>query len=97
MAKVTNEQIQEWKKKHGTVYHITVDGKECFLKRPSRKTIGYASAAGKDDPMKFNEVVLRDCWLGGDEEIKTDDVLFMSVSGELASLIELKRVELKKL
>lgn len=97
MAKVTNEQIQEWKKKHGTVYQITVDGRECFLKRPSRKTIGYASAAGKDDPIKFNEVVLRDCWLGGDEEIKTDDVLFMSVSGELASIIELKQVELKKL
>ena len=94
---VTKEQIQEWKKKHGNVYEISVDGKKCYLKSPSRKTIGYASAAGKDDPMKFNEIVMRDCWLGGDEEIKTDDTLFLSVSGKLAEIIEVKEVDLKKL
>jgi len=94
---VTKEQIQEWKKKHGNVYEISVDGKKCYLKSPNRKTIGYASAAGKDDPMKFNEIVMRDCWLGGDEEIRTDDTLFLSVSGKLAEIIEVKEVELKKL
>lgn len=94
---VTEEQIQEWKQKHGKVYKIRVDDKVCYLKRPSRKTLSYASVAGKDDPIKFNEVVLRDCWLCGDEEIKTDDVLFMSISPKLADIIEIKETELEEL
>ena len=94
---VTKEQIQEWKKKHGKVFKISCDGKSCYLKRPSRKTLGYASVAGKDDPLKFNEVILRDCWLGGDEEIRTDDVLFLSVSSQLANIIETKEAELEEL
>lgn len=94
---VKKEQIQEWKEKHGKVYKISVDGKSCYLKRPSRKTLGYASVAGKDDPLKFNEVILRDCWLGGDEEIRKDDVLFLSVSAKLADIIETKEAELEEL
>lgn len=94
---VTKEQIQEWKKKHGKVFKISCDGKSCYLKSPSRKTLGYASVAGKDDPLKFNEVILRDCWLGGDEEIRTDDVLFLSVSSQLANIIQTKEAELEEL
>ena len=48
---VTKEQIQEWKKKHGKVFKISCDGKSCYLKPPSRKTLGYASVASKDDPL----------------------------------------------
>lgn len=94
---VTKEQIQEWKKKHGKVFKISCDGKSCYLKPPSRKTLGYASVAGKDDPLKFNEVILHDCWLGGDEEIRTDDVLFLSVSSQLANIIQTKEAELEEL
>jgi len=94
---VTKEQIQEWKKKHGKVFKISCDSKVCYLKPPSRKTLGYASVAGKDDPLKFNEVILRDCWLGGDEEIRTDDVLFLSVGSQLANIIQTKEAELEEL
>lgn len=94
---VTKEQIQEWKKKHGKVFKISCDGKSCYLNPPSRKTLGYASVAGKDDPLKFNEVILRDCWLGGDEELRTDDVLFLSVSSQLANIIQTKEAELEEL
>jgi hypothetical protein len=94
---VSQEQIQEWKAKHGDIFKITVDGKEAFLKKPSRKTLGYASVAGKTNPLKFNEVLLNDCWLGGDEVIKTNDELFLSVSGKLADLLEVKEAELEKL
>jgi hypothetical protein len=90
-------QIEEWKKQHGDVYRIAVDGKECYLKPPSRKTLGYASVAARENPLKFNEVILRDCWLAGDEEIRTDDTLFLSVSGHLDKLIQIKEAELEKL
>lgn len=94
---VTKEQVAEWKAKFGTVNKITVDGKACYLRQPSRKALGYASMAGKDNPMRFNEVILNECWLGGDEEIRTDDTLFLSVSGRIAELIEVKEAELEKL
>lgn len=97
----TKEQIAEWEAKYGTISKITVkaDGgnKVCYLRNPSRKALGYASMAGKDNPLKFNEVVLNDCWLAGDEEIRTNDTLFLSVSGKIAELIEVKEAELEKL
>ncbi|MDR3133534.1 MAG: hypothetical protein LBU42_05865, partial [Prevotellaceae bacterium] len=72
MFKATTEQIAEWKAKYGDIFCITVEDKACYLKKPSRKALGYASMAGKENPLKFNEVLLNDCWLAGDEEIKMD-------------------------
>ncbi|MDR0726410.1 MAG: hypothetical protein LBF59_10455 [Prevotellaceae bacterium] len=93
----TKEQIAEWQKKHGDIYCMKVEDRICYLKKPSRKAIGYASMAGKDNPLKFNETLLNDCWLAGDEEIKTDDTLFLSVSARIGELIEIKNTELVKL
>lgn len=93
----TKEQIQEWKTKHKDVYQISVDGRNCYLRKPNRKELSYASVAGKSDPLKFNEVILNQCWLGGDEEIKTDDELFLGVSAQIATLVEVKEAEIKKL
>lgn len=95
--KASQEQIQQWKGKYGEIFRITVEDKECYLKKPNRKTIGYATVAAKDNPLKFGEVILRDCFIGGDEEFKTDDTLFLSANGKLAELIEIKEAELEKL
>jgi len=94
---VTQEQIDAWKKQHGDVFKITVEDKCCFIKRPSRKTLSYASTVGTKDPIKFNEIILNGCWLDGDAEIKTDDTLFMSASSQLAELMQFKTAELEKL
>ncbi len=97
MDQIAKEQIEEWKKKHGDVFCVTVDGKTAYLKKPDRKTLSAAAVLGKSDPMKYNEVMLNNCWLGGDEEIKTDDALFLGVSSKLSELIEIKEAEIKKL
>lgn len=97
MAEVTKEQIESWKKKHGDVFEVNVDGRTAYLKKPDRKVLGAASVLGKDDPMKYNETLLENCWLGGDEEIKTDDSLFLGVSSVLAEIIEIKKAEIKKI
>jgi hypothetical protein len=97
MFQATEEQIAEWKDKHKGVFCIKVEDKACYLKKPSRKALGYASMAGKENPLKFNEVILNDCWLAGDEEIKTDDDLFLSVSPKVAEIIEVKSADLEKL
>lgn len=94
---VTPIQIQEWKKKHGEISLLKIEDKKAYLKTPDRKTLSYASSFASSDPLKFNEILLENCWLGGDEEIKTDDALFLAASSKLAELIKIKEATLEKL
>ena len=108
MEKITEEQealvgqatvaeIDEWKKRHGDIYAIKVDGHVCYLRKPTRRDLSFASSAGKKDPLKFNETLLRDCWLGGSEAIRRDDDKFMGASGVLDKIIPDAEAELEKL
>jgi hypothetical protein len=53
-GQATPEQVSEWKAKHGDVFCVTIEGNVCYLKKPSRKALGYATMAGKENPVKFN-------------------------------------------
>lgn len=97
IGQATPEQIAAWKEEHGDVFSIKAEGHICYLKKPSRKAISYASVAGKVDPLKFNETLLRECWLGGSEEIRKNDDLFLAASGVLNDIVEVKEAELEKL
>lgn len=97
IGQATPEQIEAWKKAHGEISAVTVDGHVGYLKKPDRRTLSYASSVGTKDPVKFNEVLLNNCWLGGSEAIKTDDALFFGVSAVLGELIVVKEAELVKL
>ncbi|MGI6718980.1 MAG: hypothetical protein ACOX4D_07615 [Bacteroidales bacterium] len=94
---VSDEQIQTWKSMHGKIYAIEVDDSICYLKRPDRKTLSAAAAIGQSDPIKFAEIMLDNCWLGGDPEIKTDDVKFLGASSKLDSLVQVAAANLKEL
>jgi len=93
--KTMEQKISEWKEKYGEVFQVEVDGHVAYLRKPTRKALGAAAVVGKSDPMKYNEILLTNCWLEGDEEIKTDDSLFLGVSAQLAELIEIKEATLK--
>ena len=41
--KYAKEQIAEWKRKHGELFEITVEGKSCILHRPTRQDLSYVS------------------------------------------------------
>ncbi len=97
IGQTTDEQIQAWKEEHGDIFAIKVENHIAYLKKPGRRAISYAAVAGKTDPLKFNETILRECWLGGSEAIRTDDALFMGASGVLAEMIQVKEAELEKL
>lgn len=97
IGQATAEQVKGWKEAHGDVFTIKTEGHICYLKKPKRKAISYASVAGKTDPLKFNETLLRECWLGGSEEIRKDDDMFMAASGVLDQLLDVKEAELEKL
>lgn len=72
----------------------TVSAK-CWLKSPSRKVIDMATTVAGKSPMKFGEIILKNCWLGGDMRIQTDDDLFMAANGILGDLIKIKSAKLK--
>jgi len=96
--KATADEIAVWKKKNPAgIYEIEIEGLVAYLKAPDRKVLGYAASIGAKDPMKFNEAILNQCWLGGDEEIKTDDKLFMGVAAKLDQIIETAEATVKKL
>ncbi|MGH2645630.1 MAG: hypothetical protein ACRDE2_16895, partial [Chitinophagaceae bacterium] len=85
----TNEQIEEWKRKYGKVFLLKVGDKECHLRMPDRTILGYATKISMDDknPLKFNEILLENCWLAGDNEIKTNDQYFLGASAQLEKLL----------
>jgi hypothetical protein len=93
--KTDANQIVEWKKQHGSIYELTVGGKKCIVRKPTRQDLSYISVVR--DPIKRKEVLLNQIWLDGDEEIKRDDELFLSLSLKLNELLSLKEVELKNL
>lgn len=104
IGQATPEQIQEWKKKSkdGVISQITVRDKEgamhvCYLRTPERKDISAASVASRVDVLKYGETLLRQCWVGGDTEIRSDDDMFLAASGKAVELVEVGEAELEKL
>lgn len=97
IEKPTKADIEAWKKKHGEVFKLTIEDKECFLKTPDRKAMSYAASVAIKDPLKFNEILLNNCWLGGNEEIKTQDSLFLAASSKIGEIIQIKDASLEKL
>lgn len=101
MFVASDEQIAEWKAKFGKVNKLSITSEEgvdyaAFLKPVDRKTLSIASTLGKTDPIKFNEVLLNNCWLDGDAEIKTDDALFLAASGQLEGLLSKAQGKLER-
>ena len=96
IGEVTPAQIQEWKDKYGQIFGIIVDGHICYLKKPDRKILGFASVAGKVSNVKFNETLLNNCFIGGSEEVKTDDDMFLGACSQLSEIVQMKEAELVK-
>lgn len=95
---ITLEQkIDAWRRQYGNIYSIEVDGKICYLKQPDRRTLSAAAVIGQKDPLRYNEIILENCWIEGDEEIKSNDALFLGVSAKIPDLIEVREATLKKL
>lgn len=97
LKELSKEQITAFKKEYGSVFLIEVEDKKCYLHQPSRVILDAASAASVKANSKFNEVIMRSCWLAGDKEILEKDEYFLAASTELSDIIEFKEATLKKL
>ncbi|MWB96753.1 hypothetical protein GON26_20520 [Flavobacterium sp. GA093] len=80
------QQINEWKEKYGQIYELPVEDKVAYLREPKMTAFRHAfNAMQKDGEMAFGEVMLNDLFIGGDEEIKTNDEYFFAARKELAN------------
>jgi hypothetical protein len=98
IAEVTEKVKKEWTEKYGegNMSKITVSGKVCFLRPPTRPEMGAYSVTYRTNPVKANESLLKTTMLAGDPEILEDDKLFYAAAAKLPELIEAADAELEK-
>jgi hypothetical protein len=98
-ASVTNDQLEAWKKENKNgIALIQSEGFTAVLRRPTRDDMRELTAKQSGlDPVTFTEVVLDQLWLGGDEEIRTDDPIFFGAMTEIQNILDAKEATLVKL
>lgn len=89
-------------KKGKAVYEIEVDGKKCQLSEISRATLEIAlglimTTTSSPQYIRAGEIILLNCWVSGDEEIKKDESLLIAAAMKAYELIDLKEATLKKI
>jgi len=95
---ITKEQIENWKEQYGEIYALPVDDKKRDLRAPNMTDYKRAfTAMQKQGEVAFGETMLTALWLGGDEEIKTDDAYFLSARKELMDFFNYEDPEINKL
>ena len=93
--KYTKEKVEEWKRKHGDIFELSVEDKSCILRRPNRKDLSYVCVV--KDPIKMSETLLKQLWLAGDTEIQEEDDLFLAIIPKMEEVIKVKESVIKKL
>jgi hypothetical protein len=97
----TQEQKDQWKKENGRVFVLeaTAEGKTymAYIRRPKRNEYSYALARMQKDPMEYVGSIMRNCWLGGDEEMKTEPGLLVGIMPQLDEVVGAAEVSVKEL
>lgn len=68
-----------------------------YLKKPDRKCMNFAMVTLPKNMIAAGKAVIKDCWLGGDEKLLTDDAYFSAAAFQAIELIEIYQARLKKL
>ena len=107
----TDEQIAAWKNIYGDVHSIEVEGHVCYIKGFTRETVKYALSRLKiridsetneavmdvEKMLEIGEIGLQHCFIGGSEEIKTNDRLWIAAAMKVGELFDIAEAKLKKL
>ncbi|CVK17152.1 hypothetical protein Ga0061079_11720 [Apibacter mensalis] len=97
---ITPEQIEAWKKEHGKVYELTVkvsdnDVAIGYLRKPKRDHKATALSMYKQDKILECGEFLRDnCWLGGDQRLKTVEDIADSAAIQASGIVKFLEAEL---
>ena len=104
MPQATANQIKVWKAKHKDVYEVEVPLKEGgeemaygYFKKPDLDIIGLTTKYAENSPVKAGEVMLDNCWIGGDKIIKEDSEMKLGAMTQLKGIFKSRVAKLKKL
>lgn len=97
MQKIDDKQIQEWKEQYGGIYALPVEDKTAYLREPNMKDFKRAfTAMQTSGDLAFGESMITSLFIGGDEEIKTDDAYFLPARKEMAAFFNFDEAEITK-
>ncbi|MCK8520235.1 hypothetical protein M0D21_01580 [Aquimarina sp. D1M17] len=99
---ITESQLHAWKSKFGKLIKVEVENDEgemrfAYFRKPTMSTRAAVLQTSKTDEFKALEVLFKNCYLGGDEEIVQDDDLKLSVITAFADLTQPKEAKAKKI
>lgn len=98
IIKPTPEQLEDWKAKYKAVHILTVENFVGYLRNIDRRTLSAAmNKISRSDIVGAAEIILENCWLGGDDEIKKDDDVFGATVTVIGDLLQTKKAELENL
>lgn len=101
--KATTEQIQEWKKRYDSkIYEFTArkqgeEDKRAYFRSITPEVLDAWRSLKKTSELKANEVILSNCWIAGDEDIRGRNEYKLALFdwlGVLLDKVESEMVEL---
>lgn len=94
----SKEKIKKYKDQFGGVYKYTAkDGKACLLRSPDLNILDACRTISGGSSIKFDKALLDNCWLEGDEELKTVDKYQIGLFDWLGGIIQKVDGELEEL
>lgn len=95
-------QIKNWKEKYVSVHQIDVPLEDesivtAYFRKPDLRTLSAAAKFAESDPIKSGNILFENCWLGGDEIIKTNDEAKLSAIQALGTVFKVRTATIKKL
>ena len=86
---VSKEQVAIWKKQYDGVFKYTAsDGKSCYLRNPDLDVLDACRTISAGSSIKFDKAMVDNCWLAGDEELRTVDKYKMGLYEWLGGIIK---------
>ena len=91
-------QFNDWKSQYGKVFgYVSTDGKTGVFRTPDMTILDLCSTIAKGSQVKYDQALIANCWLGGDEELKTETKYILGLKEWLADLIEVVNGEMVEL
>lgn len=102
IEKADNAELDAIAKKHNviSVFKITAKKKKdtatAYFKKPDRNVMGVSISLQKTSVLRAKEVILKTCFLEGDNRILSDDDFFYSACTIMDEIISIEEGDLKK-
>lgn len=101
IGQATSEQVKAWKNQYRRVCEVEVEEEDRvyhgYFHTPTISTLKAMEKVGQKDEIEAAEIMVKNCWIGGSEVMKTDGYLFLKMVEQLAELTGESHARLKNL